>query len=693
MIFRVKIHIIHYLYINKKRFFTAKILTKRCFLSCLLLKNGKDNYLWIYFRTFAPKIETSMSKKYLLPIITTLLIILSCGNQQNSLRLADIDSLVSIEKYDSAYQELMRIMRDFSEDKKSQAHFYLLLTQTSLLTNHALTSDSLINISIAYYEENGNDEKLSDAYYYKAEYQMQRKDYASAIILCKKAYSLAAKANSYVLQYKTASLISHINCLGGNYDLQLEYAKRALSNAIRTKRKRWIAYSYNDVNEAYQYRGLIDSAIIYAEKTIPFLDNINQNELPYFLNNIGYVYIMKDPKKAKEFFEKSIALKPLSRTFENLAFIYSKEGNREKAYELWKNALYCEDDIPVDKIIYHILQYNLSHNDLDGACEQLSQIVSIKDSLNTVLSDRYIERIQQKYDEKVVSDRHEKEILIWCIVALILAIIVIFLIGYIKHKKYRLRIAFKEQQLLINGYINEIDLLKEHTKNAESKICELKGRVSGYIERIKKIEESRCSSEKHIVELRGKIKDYTEQIELLTEAGNTAKYQIDSLNDVIRNYKEQIEKFVQAENASKAEISSLNGNVEKYLGQISNLQAEHKEAELQIADLNQKIKDLMEQESPRLAKGKLLYDQILQNGTTVEWTNDDYKCFIDFYKATNFSSYSKVMKKYSPKTAHNIFFLLLYEIGKDDKEIRLIMGITQEAIRSTRFRIQKHSNK
>ena len=123
------------------------------------------------------------------------------------------------------------------------------------------------------------------------------------------------------------------------------------------------------------------------------------------------------------------------------------------------------------------------------------------------------------------------------------------------------------------------------------------------------------------------------------------------------------------------------------------METEHEEAERQIVDLNQKIKDLIDQESPRLAKGKLLYDLILQNGTTVEWTNDDYKCFIDFYKATNFVSYSKIMKKYSPKTAHNTFFLLLYEIGKNDKEIRQIMGVTQEAIRSTRFRIQKHSSK
>ena len=37
--------------------------------------------------------------------------------------------------------------------------------------------------------------------------------------------------------------------------------------------------------------------------------------------------------------------------------------------------------------------------------------------------------------------------------------------------------------------------------------------------------------------------------------------------------------------------------------------------------------------------------------------------------------------KYQFKIAHNTFFLILYEMGMDDKAVRRIMGITQEAIR------------
>ena len=101
----------------------------------------------------------------------------------------------------------------------------------------------------------------------------------------------------------------------------------------------------------------------------------------------------------------------------------------------------------------------------------------------------------------------------------------------------------------------------------------------------------------------------------------------------------------------------------------------------------------MEQESPRLVKGKMLYDEIKRDGTTSGWSNDDYKCFIDYYKAIDFAAFCRIQKRYSPKTAHNTFFLILYEMGLEDKDVRRIMGVTQEAIRSTRHRIQQNTKK
>ena len=39
-------------------------------------------------------------------------------------------------------------------------------------------------------------------------------------------------------------------------------------------------------------------------------------------------------------------------------------------------------------------------------------------------------------------------------------------------------------------------------------------------------------------------------------------------------------------------------------------------------------------------------------------------------KAIDFRAYNRIQKKYQPKTAHNTFFLILYEMGLEDKEQR-----------------------
>ncbi len=132
--------------------------------------------------------------------------------------------------------------------------------------------------------------------------------------------------------------------------------------------------------------------------------------------------------------------------------------------------------------------------------------------------------------------------------------------------------------------------------------------------------------------------------------------------------------------------------INSYINEIAQLKRLQTDTDItqQIEELNSKIRELVEHESPRLIHGKLLYDDIKKKGTTSGWSNDDYKCFIDYYKAIDFPSFCRIQKKYAPKTAHNTFFLILYEMGMEDRDVRRIMGITQEAIRSTRYRILRH---
>ena len=112
----------------------------------------------------------------------------------------------------------------------------------------------------------------------------------------------------------------------------------------------------------------------------------------------------------------------------------------------------------------------------------------------------------------------------------------------------------------------------------------------------------------------------------------------------------------------------------------------------QIEELNGKIRELVEQESPRFVCGKLLYDEIRKDGT-LQLVKRRLQKLHRLFKAIDFPAFCRIQKKYAPKTAHNTFFLILYEMGMGDKDVRRIMGVTQEAIRSTRYRIMQNGKK
>jgi hypothetical protein len=83
-------------------------------------------------------------------------------------------------------------------------------------------------------------------------------------------------------------------------------------------------------------------------------------------------------------------------------------------------------------------------------------------------------------------------------------------------------------------------------------------------------------------------------------------------------------------------------------------------------------------------------------------SNDGYKYLIDYYKTIVFPSFCYIQKKYAPKTAHrstsgrfakNTFFLILCGMGLENRDVRRIMGINYEAIRSIRYRIMQNMKK
>ena len=440
--------------------------------------------------------------------------ILGCRNT-SSTKLSQIDSLVAAEEYDSAYHEMQRLDETYFSNEDDLAHYLLLLNQTTCLAGFAMPSDSAIDRAISYYNKSGNHEKLADAYYYKALNHGLNNDLTEAVLLYKQAEEQAAKTSNLKLKYKIAESIAYINHQGGNYSLQLNYAKKALSYAIEADNKNWMAYSYYYASIAWQKLENIDSFTYYTNKLISLVDEIYPQDKANILSCIGYMYYKNGNfAQAKTYYEKSLAEEKHARTLENLADIYIDEGDLDTAYELWEQAFLLEEDVPKDNIMLNMLQYDLSHHqNLEDACERVYGIYTIKDSLNHVLTDRTIQELQQEYDSKVAQAEYDKQKWKLSVYLLLAAVIIILLIAYLSYRKNKEKLILTKQQMLISHYTDEINQLREQSESAEQQIKAYQSKIDQLNKNEEKIDEYQAI----IHELENTCKEAEDRIRVLQQ--------------------------------------------------------------------------------------------------------------------------------------------------------------------------------
>ena len=544
-----------------------------------------------------------MNMRNIIYLFAILLTQTACDGTKVSEKLDQIDSLIAREQIDSACV-LLKEVAGASMIEEDQAHYGLLATQLGYLSNDPLSSDSLLDLALIYYNKVENRQKLADAYYYKSYRSRINQAYPQAILYCKEAERFAINTNDNRLYYKIAENLSYLNGLCENDLLQLQYGKKALHIAQRAQNNNWIAYSYNRICYAFYNLGLQDSAYYYIEKTIPYIEYLADREKYAFLMNIGVLYKENEKEKAKEYFEKSLNFGELPEAYEHLADVYFAEGKNEEAYKLWKKALATDGIYEKGNLIYSILSYDLERGKLDEASAYLDRAISIKDSIINVLRNDTIKDLQLRFDHEVAMHEADKKLISVQRLLMGSAIILMLMAFYIYFRKKREEARQREYQDQLYAYTTEIDQLTVNRDHA------------------------------------------------------------------------------------LAHIKELESNKDENLQKISQLEAEAKEAETTINKLNLSIKKLLNEEAPKLKEGKLLYDQIIEGKTTLYWSHKEEEYFNKYYAATHYQSYNRLrkVKRATKLSAHNMFYLILKDMGKSDDEVRRIMTLSPEGLRSIRNR-------
>lgn len=551
-----------------------------------------------------------MNMRKIIYLLAILLMLTACNGMRVSEKLDQIDSLIVKEQYDSACV-LLKEASEASMTEEEQAHYGLLATQIGYVTNNPLPSDSLLDLAITYYNKVGNNQKLADAYYYKSARSRINQDYPQAILFCKEAERLADQSIDLHLKYKIVENLAYLNALCCNVQLQLYYAQKALSTAQIVQNKKWMANSYSNISFAFANLGQYDSVFYYIEKSIPLLDNIYDSNKAEFLTNIGLFFKEEKPEKAKEYFEKAIECNELPITLEHLADIYYAEGNKEKAYNLWKEALSKNGGVGYEKdnLIHSIISYDLERGKLDEASANLDRVITIKDSIINVLRNDTIKDLQLRFDHEVVMHEADKKLISTQRLLMGSAIILVLMAFYIFYRKKKEEAREQDYQDQLYAYTTEIDQL---TANKDKAL---------------------------------------------------------------------------------AHISELESSKDENLQKISQLEAEAEDAENAIKKLNQNIKKLLNEEAPKLKEGKMLYDQIMEGQTALYWTHKDEEYFNKYYAATHYQSFNRLrkVKRVTKLSAHNLFYLILKDMGKSDDEVRRIMALSPEGLRSLRSRTKPQS--
>lgn len=572
----------------------------------------------------------------ILSLVISALLLTGCGSKSIQPQLAEVDSLIVAELNDSAYHVVLSIDEQGIIKSEDRAHYNLLMTQTSLLANKPLPSDSLLDEAIRYYQEVHDSEHLADAYYYKGASLYLNHDIQQSLLFYKKAETEIGNSGNVRLRYKIAEALSYINSVNSEYKIALSYATKALKLCDDVHNKRWLADAHFRAGMVYSQIEQYDSALYHFHQIEPVLRYVRTDDLPYMLCNLGMVYLNDDPQKAREYFQKSLSYKEATRPLEFLADMAYEEGHKEEAYHLWKRAMTINDLAPKDNIIHNLLEYDIEHGKTDDVCDQVNEIIAIKDSIINKVKNDTIRDLQIRFDHQVEMNAVNKRLIVWQWILGGVGFLVLILVGYIIWKKHKTKFQKLAFELQIRKLGIDLLSLKNSVAEANCQISDLKLENSQKQEEIKTLECSNDNAEKQIKELK-----------------------------TVQNLNQQ---------------------------KIAQLEKVKEEAILEAREIDEKLKTWQGKEAYKVTRGAYLYDKVLVNQKINLWTPADYEAFISYYEIGHYKEIRKIRRKYDNLTQRNLLYLILVDMGKDTDEISNIMSIEKQSIRSMRFRIE-HNGK
>lgn len=477
-------------------------------------------------------------------IVFSMLFFAMCNKQSEELLPELSYAELLMQRYPDKALAVLDSMEVPSPSNKLQyASWCLLITQARDKNYIKHTSDSLINIALAYFEKQDDPFRKATALYYegRVNHDMDNADEATELYLQARDVAVGTKdykllylinshlgslyayrnlanlaleayeqAHNYSIQLQDSALISYsysylgrVSALKEDWQKGLGYYKKAMEVAEGSKSLKALTLAYGEISTIYSALSILDSSMYYLKKSKMIEEKYNMSSLPQTYLGIGETYyFMGQFDSAYFYLDKAL----------DTSNPYTKQESVQTLYYL------CRDIEKYEDAIKHNEQYWV-----------------YKDSIDNINKSTEIAKIQAKYErEKLlnINNRLENNVLMIVVTFLLLMVILIFF--------YHCKLLKKKQTIIDNENLLDIRLTQLHEN--ESVIHENDNYIKALLSQLENYVGSQAD-----------LKAQKEEIERIRKNNATLQTQ----NEILQR---EINKYI-ANLKEKGELANRNENL------------------------------------------------------------------------------------------------------------------------------------
>ena len=403
-------------------------------------------------------------------------LLFSCHSNQSSSDLLEKAEVLLDKHPDSAFSLLKKVNPNTLR-RSDNAHFCLLMTKAMIKNDLPISSDSLINIAVEYYKDNGDSINKAESYFYAGRVTLDLKNIKAAMTFFLKALDFSENSNNSKLHYLIYYYLGDLYNSDNQYDLASKMQQKALYYSRLLNDSSYIAYSLRNLAFSYGGNSKNDSSLNYYYQALNILPKTNTKVLISFFNEIGGVYNnIGDYENALKYVDKAIRLKPAKT---ELFYSYVVKAHTYLKMEKYDSAIYYNNktifstDIYTRAASYDRLAVAYSaKGDYKRAYDLMQIYNELRDSIDIQTKDAAIIEMQNVYQhgklleqvQRSSSDKQEQVIRYYRVSFLFLVALIILGGAFFIYRSRNKKELLQKSKLLLE---QENRLIKMREKDCQ----------------------------------------------------------------------------------------------------------------------------------------------------------------------------------------------------------------------------------